>query len=86
MLLRIVICKELNISNKEIVLGYNDYGKPFLRNYNYFCINVSHTENAIVIAISDKCIGIDIEKILVSVIRKKYMNVFMKFGRKKKHT
>ncbi len=34
LLLRIVLCKELNISNKEIVLEYNDYGKPFLRNYN----------------------------------------------------
>lgn len=63
LLLRIILCKELNISNKEIVLEYNDYGKPFLRNYNHFCFNISHTENAIVIAISDKCIGIDIEKI-----------------------
>lgn len=63
LLLRVVLCKELNISNKEIVLEYNDYGKPFLRNYNNFYFNVSHTENAIVIAISDKCIGIDIEKI-----------------------
>lgn len=63
LLLRIVLCKELNISNKEIVLEYNDYGKPFLRNYNNFYFNVSHTENAIVVAISDACIGIDIEKI-----------------------
>ena len=86
LLLRIVLCKELNISNKEIVLEYNDYGKPFLRNYNNFYFNVSHTENAIVVAISDACIGIDIEKIRtidLSIAKRIYAEIENKYLKNK---
>lgn len=39
------------------------YGKPYLLNYRDFQFNISHTKNALVVAVSDKSVGIDIEKI-----------------------
>jgi 4'-phosphopantetheinyl transferase len=59
------ICKELNISNHEIVFSKNEYGKPYLTDYPGFQFNIAHTHNAMVIAFSKNEIGIDIEKIKV---------------------
>lgn len=65
LLVRIEICKLLDIRNDEIVFGRNGYGKPYLKGEPNFYFNLSHTRNAIVVAISDKPIGIDIEKIRI---------------------
>lgn len=59
------ICKELNISNQDIVFSKNEFGKPYLIDYPEFQFNIAHTHNAIVIAFSKQEIGIDIEKIKV---------------------
>lgn len=59
------ICKELNISNQEIVFSKNKYGKPYLTDYPGFQFNIAHTHNAIAVAFSKYEIGIDIEKIKV---------------------
>ncbi len=65
-LVRTIVYKELNIFNREIIFYKNKYGKPYLKNHSDFHFNLSHTRNAIIAAIADKPIGIDIEKIRVA--------------------
>lgn len=48
----------------------NKYGKPFLENSANWYFNKSHTKNIIVVAVSDKEIGVDVE-----IIRTARMNV-----------
>lgn len=62
-LTRIIICKTLNIYNNEIIFQKNQYGKPYLSGHTDFHFNVSHTRDAVVIAISNQLVGVDIEKI-----------------------
>lgn len=63
LLLRIIVCRNKNIKNKEIVFKNTYYGKPILRNVSNFEFNISHTRNAIAVAQSDFPIGVDIEVI-----------------------
>ena len=56
-------CNILNLSNADLSFDKNDYGKPYLLGFPNFHYNISHTKNAIVIGISDKPIGVDVEKI-----------------------
>jgi 4'-phosphopantetheinyl transferase len=67
-LVRSLICEKVGIKNSEISFIRNKYGKPFLQDYPKFHYNVSHTRNAIAVAISDDPIGVDIEKIRKSEI------------------
>lgn len=53
-----ILKEDYNIDKYELI--YNEYGKPFLKDNNLF-FNISHDNNLVVIAISDKNIGIDIE-------------------------
>lgn len=48
--------------NNNIELYYNDNGKPYLKDSNIY-FNISHSFNRVICVISDKEIGIDIEKI-----------------------
>jgi len=63
LLVRTEICKTLNIRNGEFFFVKNEYGKPHLKNYPNFHFNLSHTRNAIAVAIFDKPVGVDVEKI-----------------------
>jgi len=63
LLVRNQACKELGISNEEIIFERNKSGKPFLLNYPKFQFNISHTRNAIAAAFSSNEIGVDIESI-----------------------
>lgn len=62
-LLRIVICSELGIKNKDIVFDKNEYGKPFLENNHSFYFNISHAGDWVVCATHSSPVGIDIEQI-----------------------
>lgn len=62
-LVRFIIMKKLQIKNNNIAFRRNDYGKPFLKGYENFNFNISHSEDFVVCAIDEKPIGIDIEKI-----------------------
>lgn len=53
-----ILKENYNIGKYELI--YNEYGKPFLKDNNLF-FNISHDNNLVIIAISDKNIGIDIE-------------------------
>ncbi|MBM7624592.1 4'-phosphopantetheinyl transferase family protein [Sporohalobacter salinus] len=62
-LIRSLIYNEFKIKNQNIIFKKNDYGKPFLKDYPEFHFNVSHSGEWVVCAVSDRKIGIDIEKI-----------------------
>ena len=62
LLIRIIIHQDLNIENNDISFDTNIYGKPFLRNNQSFHFNVSHSQNMIAVAISNKPVGVDIEQ------------------------
>lgn len=47
----------------EIDLGYNNFGKPFMRNISDFSYNISHSGDWVVIAYGNNEVGIDIEKV-----------------------
>lgn len=63
LLIRIIACQTLSIKNSEIEFEKEEYGKPYIKGNPQFHYNISHTKNAIAIAISDYPIGVDIEKI-----------------------
>ena len=63
LLVRVIACETLGIKNTCILIDKTRYGKPYLMGYQSFHFNISHTQNAIVVAISNTTVGIDIEKI-----------------------
>ena len=63
LIVRILACSYLNINNSEIVFRQNSYGKPYIIGFPNFHFNVSHSENLLVVLISDQAVGVDVEKI-----------------------
>ena len=63
LIVRFAACEMLNISNSDIIIDTNEYGKPFLKNYPNFYFNVSHTRNAVVVCVAAYPIGVDIERV-----------------------
>ena len=62
------------ISYNSIDYFINDEGKPYIKNNNLF-FNISHSENYVITVISEKEIGVDIEK-----IRKVPLNTIRQFA------
>ena len=52
--------KDFGVNSKEIMYNKND--KPYLKNNEIF-FNISHSENIVICAFSDKEVGVDVEKI-----------------------
>ncbi|WP_314062427.1 4'-phosphopantetheinyl transferase superfamily protein [uncultured Vagococcus sp.] len=52
---------DLSIEKQSICFRKNLYGKPSLVNQDYH-FNISHSGRFVVCAVSDKCVGLDIEK------------------------
>ncbi len=50
-------------SIKELKYKLNEYGKPYLKNIENFFFNISHSGEYVILAISNKEVGCDIEKI-----------------------
>lgn len=44
----------------DLNILYNKYGKPYIKNFHF---NISHSHDYTLVAVSDKRIGVDIEKI-----------------------
>lgn len=63
LLLRIEMMKGFQIKNHEIMFAINEYGKPFLKGFDPFYFNLSHSGDWIVCAMNDTPLGVDIEKI-----------------------
>ena len=56
---RMVLSRDYNYHN-DIIFHYNDYGKPYLTNNDYY-FNISHSGDMLAIAISNAEVGVDIE-------------------------
>ena len=63
LMVRSLICGKLKLHNDKLTFCCNEYGKPFLEGYPDFHYNISHSGDWVVCAISEKEIGIVIEKI-----------------------
>lgn len=61
-ILRHFLCKETHLKNSDLLFLKNEFGKPYLSNFTNIKYNISHTKDALLIGISDKEIGVDIEK------------------------
>ena len=57
-----IISQNYGIKKSEIEFFFDDNGKPFVKNAGIF-ISISHSDNLVICAVSDKNIGVDIEKI-----------------------
>ncbi|WP_156856524.1 4'-phosphopantetheinyl transferase superfamily protein [Oceanobacillus sp. AG] len=60
--LKYLLSRELNCKLSELEISYGKYGKPLLSKNSWLSFNISHSNEFIAIAISDRNIGIDIEK------------------------
>lgn len=63
LLVRAVACQMLGVPNRTLQFAEGSHGKPYLIGYPDFHYNVSHTDNAVAVAVCDSPIGIDIERI-----------------------
>ena len=61
-LILIELFNKNNIKYQEIEIIYNEYGKPLIKDSKYF-YNISHSGDYVICALSNKQIGIDIEKV-----------------------
>lgn len=63
LLTRCLICMRSGLQFNDIIIKTNEAGKPYLASFPYYEYNISHTRNAVAVALSDAPIGIDIERI-----------------------
>lgn len=61
-LLKNLLKKHYKIDYKDLTFYLNKYNKPYIKNKNIY-FNISHSYNYVAVAISNKEIGTDIEKI-----------------------
>lgn len=57
------ISEEYNIPKSEIIFSVSDRGKPYCKSHPHIYFSLSHSGNFVALAISDKEVGIDIEKL-----------------------
>lgn len=62
-LAKILIKKTFGIDIAKQKFHYTEYGKPYILNYPNVQFNISHSGEYVVCVISDKPVGIDIQKI-----------------------
>ncbi len=60
---REIVAKELGVHKGKLHIAIDEFGKPYLKDHENFHFNISHTKGAIVCALSDNPVGVDIEKI-----------------------
>ncbi len=63
LLLNKVLCNRLNTDSGSLSFAVSDKGKPYLLNHRNIEFSISHTDGLVAVALSDKAVGIDIEKI-----------------------
>lgn len=62
-LVRCLACRALHVSNDGLVFLQNAFGKPCLMGHPGFQFNISHTRSAIAVALSNREVGVDIERV-----------------------
>ncbi|MBI9097873.1 MAG: 4'-phosphopantetheinyl transferase superfamily protein [Spirochaetaceae bacterium] len=61
-LIRYSLLKGFDLKGNDIEIDRTDFGKPFLRNHKNIFFNLTHSGDYVILAISDKEVGIDIEQ------------------------
>lgn len=64
LLVRYLACKHLGLTNDLFMFSQTKTGKPYLLGGYSFAFSISHTRNAIAVAVAGKAIGVDIEKVV----------------------
>lgn len=70
--------KEFNLKEKDVIIQYNKYGKPYLKDYPSIFFNLSHSNKKAMCAISNKEVGCDIEYIKQNrpqIVKKYFSNL-----------
>lgn len=62
-LARCMICMRSDVNYQHTEIKASPTGKPYLTEYPCYEFSISHTKNAVVAAVSDKPVGVDVEKI-----------------------
>jgi len=62
-LAKIAIKKSFDIDVSKQKFAYTMYGKPYLSNYSNVHFNISHSGEYVICAVSNKPVGVDIQKI-----------------------
>ena len=60
---RIIFIKRLNLTNEQLKIVRNKYGKPYFDNIDSLHFNISHSGRYVICGISDMEIGVDVEEI-----------------------
>ncbi|OJG66168.1 phosphopantetheine-protein transferase domain [Enterococcus moraviensis] len=63
LLLRAILCQQFHLKNNQINIQKTKLGKPYLEGFPNIQFNYSHSGDYIILGISDKKVGIDIEEI-----------------------
>ncbi len=58
-----IAAKKYNIEKSEIILSKGPHGKPYFENLPDFHFNISHSGNIQLIAISNRPIGVDVQRL-----------------------
>jgi len=61
LLLRLAVKEEYGIE-EAVEFGYNENGKPFLKDYPHIHFNLSHCKKAAACAVSDNEVGVDVQE------------------------
>ena len=69
--------KSLGLSEKDMVYGNGKYGKPYFKNEPDIYFNISHSDRYVLLAVSDREVGCDIEKVdsIDLKIAKRFFNI-----------
>ena len=81
MLVRVLVCNMFEVKNNQLSFITNEYGKPQLAGFPNFHFNISHTRNAMVVAIGEKPVGVDVEQ-----VKKADLNIAPRFFTEQENT
>ncbi|MBU3187804.1 4'-phosphopantetheinyl transferase family protein [Clostridium estertheticum] len=63
-LIRSILCHQLNMENEDIIMIKNKFGKPFIEGHKDFNFNISHSGDWVICVVDDEPIGIDIQEMI----------------------
>lgn len=61
-LIRTVSCSKLSLKSDSLEFKTGPHGKPYLKDYENFHFNLSHSGDWVVCAVSNRLVGIDVEQ------------------------
>gem|GEM_PF-1770042 len=73
LLVRYILCTNLQCYNHQLRFQYNKYGKPYLATHSNCFFNLSHSESYVTCIVDEMECGIDIER--MSAISEEYIDI-----------